>query len=139
MKTHKRKSIRENSWPSRPITALTSWFTNLPSIILSTLGKKFLRFDAWQDPKNTPLTDTLDFVQRIHNFKHWTDGDHDQYVLTSFDFTALYKNFTFSHLSKAFRYWRDEWKNTCLNNFEITLHERAYVRWLTEPIGERWL
>ena len=138
VKTHKRKSIRENSWPSRPITALTSWFTTPPSIILSTLGKIFLRFDAWQDAKNTPLTDTLDFVQRIHNFKHWVDGDHDQYVLTSFDFTALYTNFTFSDLSKAFRYWRDEWKNTCLNNFEITLHERAYVRWLTEPIGERW-
>ena len=74
----------------------------------------------------------------MHNFKHWVDGDHDQYVLTSFDFTALYTNFTFSDLSKAFRYWRDEWKNTCLNNFEITLHERAYVQWLTEPIGERW-
>ena len=86
----------------------------------------------------TPLTDTLDFVQRIHNFKHWVDGVHDQYVLTSFDFTALYTNFTFSDSSKAFRYWPHEWKNTCLNNFEITLHERAYVRWLTEPIGERW-
>ena len=97
-----------------------------------------MHFDAWQDAKNTPLTDTLDFVQRIHNFKHWVDGDHDQYVLTSFDFTAMYTNFAFSDLSKAFRYWRDEWKNTCLKNFEITLHERAYVQWLTEPIGERW-
>ena len=102
------------------------------------VGKIRLRLDASQDAKNTPLTDTLDFVQRIHNFKHSVDGDDNQYVLTSFDCSALYTNFTFSDLSKAFGYWRDEWKNTCLDNFEITLHERAYVRWLTEPIGGRW-
>ena len=37
-----------------------------------------------------------------------------------------------------FCYWRDDWENTCLNDFEIKQHERAYVRWLAEPIGERW-
>ena len=58
VKTYKRKSIHQNSWPSRPITALKSWFTTPPSIILSTLGKMFFRFDAWQDTKNTPLGDT---------------------------------------------------------------------------------
>ena len=73
----------------------------------------------------------------LHNLKHWEDWDHNQYVLTSFDFTALYTNFTLSDLSKAFRYSRDEWKNTCLDTFEITLHERAYVQWLTELIGEQ--
>ena len=138
VKTGERKSIHHDSWPFRPMTALTSWFTTPPSIILSTLGKIFLRFFAWQDAKNTLLTDTLDFVQRIHNCKHWVDGEGNQCVLTSFDLTAMYTNFRFSDLSKAFCYWRAEWKNTCRDNFEITLHERAYVRCLSEPIGERW-
>ena len=69
VKTHTRKSIHENSWPSSPITALTSCFTTPPSIILSTLGKFVLRFDASEDAKNTPLADTLHFVQPIHNWK----------------------------------------------------------------------
>ena len=64
-KTHKSKEVIASSWASRPITALSSWFTSGPSTLLSVLGKIVLKCDRVTCPSSTPLSDTLDLVSRI--------------------------------------------------------------------------
>ena len=135
VKTHKRKSVLNGRWPSRPIVGLFAWATMASSKLVGILGRILLSLDKRSSPLDTPLLDTMDFIERLHACSSECDGrDIHAPLCTSIHFSALYTNFQWSDVSRAFRFWRDYFYRTPWL-VELSSHERQMCDWLFTPMS----
>ena len=86
-----------NKLTGRPIITAHSWTTSNPSRLLGTeLDKIILRLKDIFEERNIPyplIYNSTDLLDLLHDF--YVD-DIDKFTLTTFDFTSLYTNISFS-------------------------------------------
>ena len=104
-KSHKGLHYINGHWPSRPIVGMVQWATTAASIALLIVGTIFLKLDRLLHPEFSPLSDTLDVVNRLRVFDSLHSFASGDYAATIVDFTNMYSNFLWDDVTKTWRFW----------------------------------
>ena len=108
VKTHKSTCLsNRGGFASRPLFGLTRWGTTGPCILLAIIGNIFWKLDRLQDPMATPLSDTVDLIERLGKLGPLSAS----YVCTTCDFSALYTNMSWDNMIFACNFWTNWSKN----------------------------
>ena len=127
VKSHKSLDLTsEGRWASRPLVGLAGWAMSSASVIMARVGQMILKLVSRNDPLSTPLRDTMDLLSRVRSQVEELGTAH-RYVLTNYDFNALYTRVSWRHIHEDFNWWH-QWCNglsddqpSCLSNYERDL------------------
>ena len=137
VKSHKRMSIVDGRWPSRPITALVNWATTQISILAAVVGNMCLRIDRASNTHpflSSPLIDTTDTERPQHMSGVWSAMSNEPLCATLWDFSAYYTNVLWEDVAHATKHWAAVIHSSPATDTCLSPLEKEFALWLFTPL-----
>ena len=138
VKSHKRMSIVDGRWPSRPITVLVNWATTHISILAAVVGNMCLKIDRSSNTHpflSSPLIDTTDFTERLQHISGvWSEMSKEPLCATPWDFSAYYTNVLWEDVAHATKHWAAIIHSSPATDTCLSPLEKEFALWLFTPL-----